>query len=221
MCGRYVLDASPEELVEHFNLDKPPAIARRFNIAPTQLVAVVASRRDSTQRGLALLKWGLVPDWSNDPKPGPINARAETVTWKPTFADSFREKRCLILATGLYEWAVAGKKKLPHFIRLKGGGPMAFAGLWSLWEGDGRRLFTTCIVTVAANELVKPLHDRMPAILGPDEYDKWLDPVTPAAELKALLRPYPADLMETWPVGPRVGSAKNEGPALVERIDAA
>jgi hypothetical protein len=140
MCGRLTLDATPEELVDHFGIDPPPPRSPRFNIAPSQLVAAVGQKPDGVHRGLILVRWGLVPDWANDARPGPINARAETVTTKPTFRDSFLYRRCLIPATGFYEWTAEGGRKLPHFIRRKGGGLLGLAALWSLWKGDGKPL---------------------------------------------------------------------------------
>ena len=125
-----------------------------------------------------VLKWGLVPDWSNDGKPGPINARAETVGGLPTFSNSFRNRRCIIPATGFYEWCAEGKKKVPHRFRLKSGEVMwPSPGCGSEWSGPkrGRELITCCVITTAANELVKPFHDRMPAILAPDDYETWFD----------------------------------------------
>jgi len=214
MCGRYVLDAGTEQLVSHFNLDQPPALTARYNVAPSQLVAVVAPKADTTKRGLALLKWGLVPDWSNNGKPGPINARAETVGGLPTFSDSFRHKRCIIPATGFYEWRTLGGKKVPHRFRLAFG-VMGFAGLWSVWSGEeGKKLFTCCVITTTANELVRPFHDCMPAILAPEDYAKWFDGETPLKELHALLKPYPAELMEVSEASTLVNSPKNEGPRL-------
>lgn len=216
MCGRFTLNASPDELVEHFDLDQPPSLTARFNIAPSQLVAVVATRRETDKRGLALLKWGFVPDWSPDGKPGPINARGETVAGLPTFSDAFRQQRCIIPATGFYEWKKEGTKKRPYHFRLKGSGVMGFAALWSVWRGDGTKLLTTCLITTAANDVVRPLHDRMPVILSPDDYDVWLDNGTPLPELKKLLRPYSPELMEVVEANPLVNSPKNEGPALLE-----
>lgn len=218
MCGRFVLAAGPDELVEHFGLEQPPDLTARYNIAPSQLVAVVAPKADPAKRGLALLKWGLVPHWSNDGKPGPINARAETVGGLPTFSDSFRDRRCIIPATGFYEWRTVGSKKVPHRFRLASGGVMGFAGLWSVWrggEGD-KKLITCCVITTAANELVRPFHDRMPAILAPGDYAKWFDADTSLAHLHALLNPYPAALMAASEANPLVNSPKNEGPQLLE-----
>jgi putative SOS response-associated peptidase YedK len=211
-----IFDADAELLATQFGLEQPPTLVARYNIAPSQLVAVVAPKADPTKRGLALLKWGLVPHWSRDGKPGPINARAETAAQLPTFRDSFRSKRCLIPATGFYEWRKEGERKIPVRFHLRAGGVMAFAGLWSVWTGpDTKHLFTCCVLTTTANELVRPLHERMPAILAPEEYAAWLDPDTPATELRTLLKTYPADLMAASDANPLVNSPRNEGPELL------
>jgi putative SOS response-associated peptidase YedK len=131
MCGRFILDASPEAVQIHFGLTAPLVLSPRYNIAPSQLVPVIAPKADPTQRGLALLKWGLVPDWWNDDKPGPINARAETVADLPTFSESFASRRCIIPATGFYEWRGTKGRRVPYRFRLGTGRLMGFAGLWS------------------------------------------------------------------------------------------
>jgi putative SOS response-associated peptidase YedK len=163
---------------------------------------------------------GLVPHWSNDSKPKvrPINVRAESVMFKVT--DQLRHKRCLIPATGFYEWrSVEGKKRPCHF-SLKDGHPFGFAGLWDVWRGEGNEqpLVTCCLITTHANDLVSPVHDRMPVILARESYAEWLDPETPEARLVCLLRPYPADEMQVSEVGPAVNSPTNDGP---ECLDAA
>jgi putative SOS response-associated peptidase YedK len=221
MCGRFILDAGAAELAAHFGLDQPPSLAPRYNIAPSQLVAVVAPKADPAKRGLALLKWGLVPDWSNDGKPGPINARAETVGGLPTFSEPFRQKRCVIPARGFSEWRATGGKKIPQRFRLASGGVMGFAGLWDSWlSKDNKRLFTCCIITTDANELVRPFHDRMPAILSPDEYAAWLDHSTPLKYAHAMLRPTPAEFMEVSEASTLVNSPKNEGARLLDPLAA-
>jgi putative SOS response-associated peptidase YedK len=215
MCGRFTLSTPAEQVAATFAVADPPPLTPRYNVAPSQVIAVVGLKADGTRRGLALLRWGLVPSWATDPNAGPrpINARAETILSKPTFREPFRRRRCLIPADGFYEWRKSGTRKTPCHIRLKGGGLLAFAGLWDTWSGpDEARLATCCIITVAANELVRPIHDRMPVILPPDDYDRWLSPSTPEAELVGLLRPYPADEMVVVPVGPAVNSVTNDGP---------
>jgi putative SOS response-associated peptidase YedK len=196
----------------------PPLLAPRYNVAPSQVIAVVGLKPDGRRRGIALLKWGLVPSWSNrpDPKVKPINVRAESVVFK--FGEQFREMRCLIPASGFFEWrAVEGKRRPCHFT-MKSGGPFAFAGLWDVWRGDGKPLLTCCLITTHANDLVRPVHDRMPVILARESYAEWLSPETPEARLVCLLRPYPADGMRVTKVGPAVHSPRNDGP---ECLDAA
>ena len=163
--------------------------------------------------GVALLKWGLVASWANDPArgPKPINARAESVDHK--FGEQFRDKRCLILTDGFYEWALIGGKKRANLFTLADGTPFAFAGLWDTWRADGQRpLVTICMVTTTANDVVRPVHDRMPVILPTECYAEWLDPATPVKRLLVLLKPYPAELMTAREVGSAVNSPRNDGP---------
>jgi putative SOS response-associated peptidase YedK len=217
MCGRFNLHANPRAVASLFGLPTVPELAPRYNVAPSQPVAVVGLKPGGQARGLALMKWGLVPRWAkSDDGSKPINARAETLLDRPTFRDSFRQRRCLIPASGFYEWQKAGSRKRPFHIRGRDGMPLAFAGLWDRWEGPDGPVLTCCIVTTAANELVKPLHDRMPVILGPDEFARWLDPAAPAEDLLALLRPCPAEVLEAMPVGTAVNSPKNDGPECLE-----
>jgi putative SOS response-associated peptidase YedK len=202
---------------DHFGLEARPDIAPRYNVAPSKLVPVIAPKQDPAKRGLALLKWGLVPDWSNDGKAGPINARAETVAGLPTFADSFRGRRCIIPATGFYEWRGTRGRRVPFRFHRSDGGLLGFAGLWSVWAGgDGPRLFTACIITTAANDLVQPYHDRMPAILRPEDYTKWFDADAPLPELHALLKPFPVEMMAVTEANVLANSARNEGPGLLD-----
>jgi putative SOS response-associated peptidase YedK len=154
-----------------------------------------------------------VPSWSGGPK-AVANARAETVAVKPWFRDAFRRGRCLLPADGFYEWKGAKGTKQPSYYRLRGGGVFAFAGLWDRWQG----LETCAVVTTAANALVRPVHPRMPVILGVDAYDRWLDPEANPQDLLGLLRPYPAAAMEAYPVSTRVNRSGNDGPELVEPV---
>lgn len=215
MCGRFTLIARREEMLHEYGVDDIPLEYQpRYNVAPGQIVAVVGKRATSG-RGLANLSWGFVPRWVQDPKAlsKPINARSETLLEKPMFRDAFRERRCLIPTTGFYEWTKHGKTKQPHYIRLKGGKPFAYAGLWDVWTGpDNTKLGTCCIITTTANDLLKPLHDRMPVILRHEDYEAWLDLNTPIAELQAKLVPYPAEEMEHLPVGFAVNRVANDGP---------
>jgi putative SOS response-associated peptidase YedK len=217
VCGRFTLAADPADLAIHFALEQPPTLTARYNIAPSQNVAVVAPKKvDPSRRGLALLKWGLVPYWLQDGKAGPINARCETVGRLNSFSDAFKQRRCIIPATGFYEWPEAGGKKIPHRFRLASGGLLGFAGLWEWWTREDQSvLYSCCLIAAPANPLVASLHDRMPAILAPDEYAAWLDAATPRKEAHAILKPYPAEVMAVSEANVQVNSPRNEGPELL------
>jgi putative SOS response-associated peptidase YedK len=225
MCGRFGFDIPRGVLAEHFGLGAAPDVAPRYNIAPTQEAPVVLLHPDSGARVLRALRWGLVPSWSKDPRAGArlINARAEGAADKPAFRAAFKRRRCLVPAAGFYEWKRLPKGKQPWWIRLRGGGPLAFAGLWEHWldpQSDAT-LHTFTILTTAANPLVAALHDRMPVILPPRDYTVWLDPDAARPDLDALLVPYPPELMEAWPVSQRVNSPKNDDPSLLDRVETA
>jgi putative SOS response-associated peptidase YedK len=218
MCGRFTLSTSPQKLTELLPLFDIPDLAPRYNIAPTQPVAAARIVPGPDRREVALLRWGLVPSWAEDPSIGNrmINARAETVAEKPSFRAAFRKRRCLILADGFYEWQKVGGKKQPFFIHLRDSEPFAFAGLWEHWERDDQSLETCTILTTAANELVRPLHERMPVILAPEAFDRWLDPANQtAAGLAELLRSYSAEAMALYPVDTRVNNPRNDEPACI------
>jgi putative SOS response-associated peptidase YedK len=169
-----------------------------------------------------MLRWGLIPSWAgaNAGKTALMNARAESVATKPSFRDSLRHRRCLIPADGFYEWLPDGKRKQPYLFRLRDGRPFAFAGLWDVWKGPAGPVAGCAVITAGANGLVGRVHDRMPVILPPEHFARWLDPACDDAdELLALLRPYPEAQMSAVPVGPRVNSARNEGPDCVEPAD--
>jgi putative SOS response-associated peptidase YedK len=177
-------------------------------------VAVV--RQDDGRRALVPLRWGLIPPWSKDSRVGYalINARAETVAEKPAFRAAFKARRCLIPASGFYEWQATGAKhKQPYHIRMRDGRPFAFAGLWERWHGgEGEPVETCALLTTEANALVRPVHDRMPIIVAPGDCGAWLDPLTPPDQLHALLYPYPPEEMAAVPVGRYVSNPRNEGP---------
>jgi putative SOS response-associated peptidase YedK len=174
---------------------------------------------DEPARQLVLFKWGLVPSWAKDAKIGNslINARAESVAEKPAFRAAFRRRRCLVVADGFYEWQRTGSKKQPYFIRLADDRPFAFAGLWEFWEGPDHSALETCaLITTGANELMEPIHDRMPVILAPDDYDRWLDPALQTPEqLQPLLRQFPSGAMVAYPVSTHVNSPRNEDPRCI------
>jgi putative SOS response-associated peptidase YedK len=222
MCGRYTLRTSGERLARHFRLQRAPELPFRYNIAPTQPVPAI--RQTAEGRQLAMLRWGLVPYWSKDLRGGArmINARAESVATKPAFQAAFKQRRCLVPADGFYEWKKPSpKQREPYLIYLKDGEPFAFAGLWESWKGPEGVVETCSIITTDANELVRPLHDRMPVILATRDYDKWLDAaIEDAAQLEPLLKPYPASEMALRAVNPIVNNARNEDPRCVEPAEA-
>jgi len=215
MCGRYRLSRAAEVFSEYFGSDDLVEWSPRFNIAPTQPVPVV--RQESHKRRVSLVKWGLIPSWSNDPTLGAkmINARAETVTEKPAFRDALRSQRCLIPADGFYEWQRTGGSNQPYCFTLASGKPFAFAGLWDCWRNPQGNVIESCtILTTTANPLLADVHDRMPVMLAPDQYDRWLDldMKNPGAVLP-LLRPYEAAAMTRYAVSTRVNQVANDDPA--------
>lgn len=216
MCGRYTLKTPAKAVADYFGLSDPPSLTPRYNIAPTQAVATV--RAEEAGRKLVLLRWGLVPSWADDPKIGCslINARAETAASKPAFRSAFRHRRCLILADGFYEWKKAGTKKQPYFFSMREGQPFAFAGLWERWEKGQEPMESCTVLTTAANETVKPLHDRMPVILSPKDYDQWLD--SNAQGIVALLKPYADAAMKAFPVSTLVNKPSNDDPKCIEPL---
>lgn len=209
MCGRFTLTLNPDQLQMAFNLSEPPPadLAPRYNIAPSQAVAVIAN---GTSRKLEFFKWGLIPSWAKDPKIGNrlINARAETLAEKPSFRAALKKRRCLILADGFYEWKKEGKTKTPMYLRLKEGEPFAFAGLWETWKSPDDELIKSCtIITTEPNALVKKIHDRMPVILPAKAYDLWLSPdELPAEKTLPLLKPFAATQMKAVSVSPLVNN---------------
>jgi putative SOS response-associated peptidase YedK len=221
MCGRYTLRSSRESIAQAFDVPEVPELPARYNIAPTQSVPAVRVDPDRRVRELSLFLWGLVPSWADDPSIGNkmINARAETVAEKPAFRHAFKSKRCLVVADGFYEWRKFDRNKQPYFIRMKDERPFAFAGLWEYWERDTGALQSCTIITTEPNDLVAPIHDRMPVILPESDYDLWLDPeVGDPKRLKPLLAPYPEHEMEAYPVSTMVNSPANDEEGCVEPI---
>jgi putative SOS response-associated peptidase YedK len=217
MCGRYELHTHPAALALALGLKFPPEITPRYNIAPTQAVPIVRLRDD--ERQLSQTRWGLVPFWAKDVSIGNkmINARAESVATKPGYRDAYRKMRCLVPASGFYEWAkMTDGKKQPVRICMTDDAPFAFAGLWSRWGPRDAELETCAIITTEANELCAKVHDRMPVILAPSDYERWLDTSDP--DPVDLLRPYPSDAMRAYPVSPRVNSPKNDDVELIEPL---
>ncbi len=212
-----------KQIVRWFTADSGPhgqetvakKLARRYNVASSKVVTVVRLKPYDKRRGLARLRWGLVPCRARSPNDGPrpINLRAESVADK--FGFLLRDKRCLIPADGFYEWKTVGKTKTPQRFTLATGGPFGFAGLWDVWGEGTANIVTCCLITTAANALVRPVHDRMPVIVPPESYAEWLEPDTPADRLATLLRPYPADQMRVTAANWAVNSPKNDGPELL------
>lgn len=218
MCGRFTLSLPVPALLSHFGLAEMPALPPRYNIAPTQSVAAVLVL--TGDREFRLMRWGLIPSWAKDPAIGSrmINARAETVAQKPTFRTALKDRRCLIMADGFYEWDKKGESKQPYHVVRRDNAPLAFAGLWDRWEpAQGGEPVESCtIITTEANAVVAAFHERMPVILDPDDYPLWLDPeVREAQKLLPLLRPYPAEKMVAHPVGTLVNSPAHESPDCI------
>jgi len=218
MCGRFTLTLDPVELRQAFDLGEfPEEWIPRYNIAPTQPVAVVA---DATTRKVEFMRWGLVPSWAKDLAIGSklINARSETIAEKPSFRSAFAKRRCLIMADGFYEWQKTGPKSpsIPYYIHMEDSAPFMFAGLWEFWrspEGDG---LTTCtIITTAANARVAPIHDRMPVIFTPQTAWDWLNPLPPE-KLTEMLQPYPAEEMVAYRVSRMVNDGNKDSSALIK-----
>ncbi len=221
MCGRYTVTATPEVLRALFGYAEQPNFPPRYNVAPTQPIAIV--RLMNGKRQFALVRWGLLPSWVKDPKAFSllINARGETVNEKPAYKAAMKRRRCLIPVDGFYEWKALGSRKQPYYVRAKSGTPLAFAGLWETWTGpNGEELETAAIVTTDANQTLAPIHDRMPVVIAPEQFNLWLgglDEDTAAAS--ALIRPAPDDLLEVIPVSSDVNRVANDNPKLLERVD--
>lgn len=220
MCGRFVLTATPEAVQQVFNLATLPSeMEPRYNIAPTQPIAVITNEQPDT---LTYFKWGLVPSWSKDALGGAkmLNARSETVAEKPSFRAAFKRRRCIIPADGFYEWQAHGKEKTPLFIHFEDREIFGMAGLWEVWHSpEGGELRTCTILTTSANDFMKPIHDRMPVILHKDDYPLWLSPAEePTPVLQALMRPYSGDNLTAYPVSKAVNRPVIDAPELLERV---
>jgi putative SOS response-associated peptidase YedK len=222
MCGRFTLTIDPYHLQEAFPWAIiPDDLKPRYNIAPSQPVAVIPNTGDNS---LFMYKWGLIPSWSKDPAIGDrmINARAESLAEKPSFRNAYRRRRCLILADGFYEWKQSPslKSKQPIYIRLNDDRPFAFAGLWELWHSpDGSEIRSCTIITTQPNSLLEPIHNRMPVILHPEAYNQWLSPDDRLpTQLNKLLVPYPAEEMTAFPVSKMVNSPENDSADIIKPI---
>jgi putative SOS response-associated peptidase YedK len=220
MCGRFTLSSSADEIRAEFGVDVPPDYQPRYNIAPQQLVPVLGKGEGGALR-IGMLQWGLVPYWADDPRGGPkaINARAETLLQRPTFRDPFLCRRCLVPADGFYEWAREGGTRRPFRFRLRGDRLLSFAGVWDRWKRpDGESLYTCAIITTPASALVGRVHDRMPAIIAPEQREAWLDPAAHPDALAALLRPYERDDLECYAVSPLVNRVSNDSPECIAPV---
>jgi putative SOS response-associated peptidase YedK len=221
MCGRFTLRTKAKEIAEHFVLADVPDLNPRYNIAPSQKVAVIRFDPQQGTRQLSLLHWGLIPSWADNPAIGNrlINARSETVSIKPAFRQAFQKGRCLVVADGFFEWKKIGFTKQPYYIRLNDDKPFAFAGLSEHWQRGDQIIDSCTIITTEANELMADVHDRMPVILSPGDYDLWLEPdFHGQGKLLEMLRPYPADEMEAQPVSTLVNNPRNDTKECVEAI---
>jgi putative SOS response-associated peptidase YedK len=222
MCGRFARKSTQEVLADWFGLEleEMPWFAPSYNAAPQSIQPAVRLNRDSGRREVVLLRWGLVPCWAKDAKIAynTINARAEDVALKPTFREALKKRRCLVPADAFYEWQRLDlKTRRPFAFALASGEPYAFAGLWESWRPkDGAPLETFTILTTDPNQLMEPIHNRMPVILEPKGYDRWLDPGDPARPSVDLLCSYAAERMKAWPVSDRVGNVRNNGPELLD-----
>jgi putative SOS response-associated peptidase YedK len=224
MCGRYELHSHPAAIALAFGLAHPPDVHARYNIAPMTEVPIVRVGAEG-QRELVRMRWGLVPRWAKDPSIGArlINARGETIAEKPSFRMPFRRHRCLLPANGFYEWMnVAGgaeggepQRKQPQHVGMADGSLFGFAGLYERWRSEDGDVLDTCtIITTDANALLRPLHDRMPAIIPPEHYARWLDPAN--ADVVGLLVPFPAERMTYYPVSTRVNNVRHDDASLIE-----
>jgi putative SOS response-associated peptidase YedK len=227
MCGRYVRRSDKQRIAEHFRVDPTtfPDLEPSYNVAPQTFQPIVRLNRETGEREIVLMRWGLVPFWAKDAKIGysSVNAKAETVATSPTFREAFRRRRCLVPADAFYEWQkIDAKTKQPFAIGMKDGSPYAFAGLWERWKNADRSetLETYTIITTDPNELLEPLHNRMPVILEPRDYDRWLRPAEPSHLPLDLLRAYPAAQMTAWKVDKQVGNVKNDSQSCIEPLTA-
>lgn len=221
MCGRFTLRSSRQALAKAFNLLEVPDVLPRFNIAPGHSVAVVRQIPRAQGRELAYLRWGLIPAWADDPSIGKrmANARSETAATKPCFRRAFRSRRCLVIADGFYEWQRTNGRKQPYFVGLQSDRPFGLAGLWERWEKGGEPVESCTILTTDANELMQPIHERMPVILPPEQYDLWLDARCQDTEkLTKLLRPCSAKDLVAYRVSTLVNNPKNDVVKCIEAM---
>jgi putative SOS response-associated peptidase YedK len=217
MCGRYALHANPEVVALQFGLDQAPQFKASYNVCPGTEILVVRAAREG-RRVARAHRWGLIPHWAKDPAIGNklagrlTAARGESLAERPAFRDAFRQWRCLVPASGFYEWQARGGRKHPWYLRPLDAELFALAGITALWRG----VRSVSLITTEPNELMRPIHDRMPVIVAPQDYQAWLDPAQhDAAELMRFVRPYSAERMRAYPVSPRVSKPENDDPSLI------
>ena len=222
MCGRYYRRSDKQKIAEAFRTGIPTSfeILASYNVAPQTFQPVVCLNRKTLERELLQMRWGLVPYWANDIKMAysTINAKAETLATSPAFREAFKRRRCLVPVDGFYEWQPIDRRtKQPFAVGLKDGSLFALAGLWDVWSGKttAQPLFSYTVITTDPNQLLEPFHNRMPVILKPQDYERWLAPAEPSHLPVDLLRPYPDELMSAWKVSPAVGNVKNDEPGLI------
>lgn len=220
MCGRFVRFISLDQFIKHFGLKPSAALPERYNIAPSEQVPAIRKAPDGS-RQLTLFRWGLVPKWSKTISGGLINARSETINEKPSFRQAFQQRRCIIPASGFYEWRKIGNRKTPYFIHMANDEPMALAGIWESWQSpDGSSTDTCAILTTSANELVSKLHDRMPVIITKESFDTWLNSDEHDSEgLKRLLVPCPPEAIAMYSVSTMVNKVGNDSPECVKPVE--
>jgi putative SOS response-associated peptidase YedK len=219
MCGRYGLNHPHPVLKDWYRASIMPELKPRYNIAPTTDILVI--REGESSRIGSMMRWGLIPFWAKDLKKVPVmnNARAETVAEKPSFKYAFHERRCIIPASGFFEWKAEGKSKQPYFISARDGMPLSFAGIWGTWTAvdTGESIDSCMIITTTPNTLMETIHDRMPVILPTDTWDTWLSPLLQSDEaLLPILKPLDANLMQAWPVSQAVGRVANQRVELIQ-----
>ena len=212
MCGRYALHSNPDVVALQFGLEEPPDFRASYNICPGSDVLVV------TSKGARQHRWGLIPHWAKDPSIGNklANARGESIAERPAFRDAFRQWRCLVPASGFYEWQSIAGQKHPWYLRPRDAGLFGLAGITSLWQG----VRSVSLITTAPNSLMERIHERMPVIVQPEDYAQWLDPANQDIDaLMTFVRPYPTERMDGWPVSPRVNQPENDEPGLLDRAE--
>ena len=222
MCGRFALNQIPSSILELLGFGLPESFQERFNIAPSENSWIVLQEMDE-QPVLQELYWGLVPFWAKEKSIGmkAINARAESVAEKPMFREAYQRRRCLVPASGFYEWRKNGREKIPYYFSPKSERePLVFAGLWENWNNGNETLRSFTIITTAANDFMKPIHDRMPLILKPEFWQTWIAPDAGLSEIdKILEHPVGNDVLQNWEVGSYVNNAAHEGPDCIEPVD--